>query len=280
MSLLNFSDHLNALRKTLFQISLVVLLGFILTFSYSNEIIAYLSQPIKTNRSGIQATPIKVVEVHNYDSTPRFYRGEKIAPNETRRIEIKEEGLYLFSPAEGLIISLKISFWLGLLLTAPIWLVPLILFILPALYAHERKLLFPALFTLAIFLGAGILTALQVTLPLTNHYFIDYNQEIGTNLWGLENYIDYTLTLIIAHGVGFELIAILFLLVHYQLIDLDFLKTKRRHVIVLSLILGAILTPPDVLSQLAVAIPLYLGYELILVYGALRQKKLFYAHGN
>lgn len=280
MSSANFSEHLNALRKTLFQISLIILIGFIISFSYSNEIIAYLSSPLKNTRSTLQAIPLKIVEVHNYGTTPSFFRGEKIAPHETKRIEIKEESLYLFSPAEGLIMALKISLWLGILFTAPLWLIPLIVFIMPALYAHERKIILPVLLTLASFMAAGILIALQLTLPLTNHYFLNYNQEIGTNLWGLANYIDYSLTLILAHGIGFELIAILLLLVHYRFIDLDFLKSKRRHVFVISLIVGAILTPPDIFSQLVLALPLYLGFELILIYGSLRKKKLLYAHGN
>ena len=280
MSSSSFSEHLDAFRKTLFQIVCVIAIGFAFSFSYSNEIIALLSSPLKDKPKGLVIAPVRVLEVHNPDNFPLYYRGEEIAPHETRRIEIKGEGLYLFSPAEGLITALKISLWTALLFTAPIWIIPVFLFILPALHSHERRLILPFFLTLAIFMGLGIGMALKVTLPITNHYFLDYNREIGTNLWGLANYLDYTVTLIIAHGVGFELIGALFLLVHYQLIDLDFLRSKRRHVMVISLVLGAILTPPDILSQLLVALPLYLGYELILFYGSLRKRRLFYAHGN
>ena len=280
MSPSNFSEHLDALRKTLFQITCIIAIGFVFSFTYSNEIISFLSSPLKNSSKGLEIVPVRIMEVHNPDNFPLSYRGEEIAPHETKRFEIKGEGLYLFSPAEGLITALKISLWTAFLFTAPIWIIPLFLFILPALHSHEKRLIIPFFSTLSFFMGAGIWMALQFTLPITNHYFLDYNRDIGTNLWGLSNYLDYTVTLIFAHGVGFELIGVLFLLVHYQLIDLDFLKSKRRHVIVISLILGAILTPPDVLSQLLVAMPLYFGYELILLYGSLRKRKLFYAHGN
>lgn len=276
----SFSEHLDALRKTLFQIVCVITIGFIFSFSFSNEIIEFLSSPLKEKRSGLQVTPVKILEIHNPEKRALLYKGEEIAPNETKRIEIKGEGLYLFSPAEGLIMALKISLWTAILFTAPLWLIPLFWFISPALHAHERRFIIPFFLTLATFLGLGIWMALKLTLPITNQYFLTYNQDIGTNLWGLANYLDYTTTLILAHGVGFELIGALFLLVHYQILDLDFLRSKRRHVMVLSLIIGALLTPPDVLSQLLVAIPLYFGYELILLYGSLRKRRLLYAHGN
>lgn len=262
-----FSEHLDALRKTLFQIVCIISFGFALSFTYSDSLIAFLSKPLE---QAAPIIPIQVFEVTNPYDTPLVFKGETIPPHQTKRIETKGSSLHLFSPAEGLITSLKISFYSALLLTAPIWIIPLLAFVLPALHTHEKKLLIPFLSTLILFLALGLWTALAFTLPFTNRYFLDYNQSLGTNLWGLSNYLDYTLTLIFSHGIGFELIGALFLLVHYRLIDLDFLRSKRRHVIVLSLIIGAILTPPDVLSQLFVAVPLYLGYELILLYGFLK----------
>ncbi len=228
------SSHIDALRKTVFSCVLILAVGFIIAFSFSDLIVHWMTEPVK---------PL----IH--------------------------QPFALFSPAEGFMIALKISLWASLLFTAPLWAIPLSLFFLPALHPHEKKAVIPFILLSLLFLALGIVLAYKVTLPLTNEYFWQFNETLGVNLWGLKAYTDYALMLILSHAIGFEGIAALIILVHTGIIPYEFLASKRRHALVISLILGALLTPPDVLSQLFLAVPLYLGYELTLLYGYFIQRK-------
>ena len=81
-----------------------------------------------------------------------------------------------------------------------------------------------------------------------------------------------------ANGVAFEIGAILFLLVHYRLISAEAMREKRRYVILAAFILGALLTPPDVLTQLLMAVPLIILYEIAILYASLRSQKMIEEH--
>lgn len=228
------SSHINALRKTLFTIVLILIAGFCLTFFYSDRIVHFLTEPV---------------------------------------LPLIHEPFALFSPAEGFMIAIKISFWTSLLVTAPLWIIPLLQFFMPALHPHEKKAILPFILLSLIFLAGGLILAYEVTLPLTNLYFWEFNETMGQNFWSLKGYIDYALMLILAHAIGFEGIAALLILVHLNIIPYEFLVSKRRHAIVISLVIGALLTPPDILSQLFLALPLYLGFELTLLYGWFRGRR-------
>lgn len=185
----------------------------------------------------------------------------------------KSRSLSLFSPIEGFTTSLKISFWLGILLAAPIWIFLVTQFIKPGLRPFEKKRILPILLTSFTLIGLGILTAYCFTLPLTNAYFAAFNQSLGVNVWSLSNYVDYVLTIMLGHGIAFAAASILFLAVFFDWISPETLAGYRRHAIIAVLILAAILTPPDVLSQLLLAIPMLLLFEGALLYGRLSRKK-------
>ncbi len=182
--------------------------------------------------------------------------------------------VFLFSPIEGFIAVFRLSFWLSLLGTSPYWIFAIIRFLLPALRKNERSWL-PGFFLLsALFISLGFLLCLTLTLPLATQYLFDFNREIGVNLWGFSSFLDFTLMLLFSHGIAFEIGAVLFFLIHVRILDGHMLAKKRRHAIVVSLVIGALLTPPDVLTQICVALPLILFYELAILYSKLRQKNL------
>lgn len=176
--------------------------------------------------------------------------------------------LFIFSPIEGFIAIFRLSFWAGALCTAPYWIGGLIRFAKPALRGREKEWI-PLFFILStLFIALGFLFCLKVTLPLTTLYLFDFNRTLGTNLWGLSVYLDFVLMLFFAHGALFQIGALLFFLIKTGLIQAEHLAKKRRHAIVASLIVAAFLTPPDVLSQVALAVPLILFYELAILYGS------------
>src|SRR5204863_41436 len=110
-----------------------------------------------------------------------------------------------------------------------------------------------------------------VTLPLANQYLFLFNNSIGQNAWTLIHYVQYVLFLCLGHAIAAELGLLLLTLVHFRFLSPDWLIAKRRYMIVLAFVLGAFLTPPDVLTQLLLALPLIALYEVAIWYAKWRQ---------
>jgi sec-independent protein translocase protein TatC len=176
------------------------------------------------------------------------------------------QGFALFSPLEGFLSAMKLSFYLAVLITFPYFLFHAFKYLAPALSEALASLCLKSFLFLFLAFAAGTSLAFFVSIPLANAYFYSFNQTIGSNLWGISGYIDYLFHMVFAHAIIFQLGAALLLAIHYGIIKRDFLQKKRPHALVGSLILGALLTPPDMFTQLFVAIPLYLLYELALMY--------------
>ncbi|MFC2049225.1 twin-arginine translocase subunit TatC, partial [Chlamydiota bacterium] len=180
------------------------------------------------------------------------------------------EKLYLFGPLEGFALALKLSFWGGLVLSSPLWLYFLLRFLMPALRAREKSLIFPFLGLSLLCVLGGIAFAYTITLPLVSSYFAQFNAGLGENMWGLKESVNLSLGLLLAHAIVFELYVVLLFLVHFGLFPYLLLKKVRKGVIVAIFILAAILTPPDVLSQLLLAFPMLLLFESTLLYARLK----------
>ncbi len=181
-----------------------------------------------------------------------------------------EQTLVILSPIEGFTSMLRVAFWGALLISAPIWGYFCYKFFAPALYTQQRGIIIPFLALSFCCVMIGISIAIFAILPLANEYFLLFNSSLGDNLWSLEKYLDYSLLLILATGVAFELGALLFFAIHQGIIKNETLIHYRRHAIVASFILAALLTPPDVLTQILLAIPLCLFYEIGIIYSKIR----------
>jgi len=174
--------------------------------------------------------------------------------------------LVLLSPLEGIVSVMRISFWTGVVVSSPLWIWSLMRFISPGLHDRERRLTISFLMTSLAFIVIGGAFAFFVTIPLANQYLLAFNQGIGINLWSLERYLDYTLFLILANAIAFECGAIGIFAVRLGVVTAETLSAKRRHAILGAFILATILTPPDVLTQLMLAIPLIALYEGLIIY--------------
>jgi sec-independent protein translocase protein TatC len=179
----------------------------------------------------------------------------------------------LLSPTEGFSAALRVCLWFSLLFSAPVWGIYLIRFISPALPpAPQRSLyIFSGIMYAAILLALFI--AHTLTLPLTNSYLWSFNATLGNNAWHLERYIDYMLLMLIAHGSSAILITALFFSLHVGWLKVHWLASYRRHVLLGTFIFSALLTPPDIFSQVLLAIPLYILFEASLCYGYWRQRE-------
>lgn len=275
-------DHIEALRKTFVRILLVVAFGIILSFSFYENLFSLLTDPLKQadviTKEGLVTQTLRRERLLNTTTEEIVYREGRlqhiIAPGGYLDVDkpVKENKLLILGPLEGMMTAFKISFWVGLVATSPIWCFYLIQFILPALKSQEKALIIPFVMMSLLFLSGGFFFAYQITIPLANGYLEAFNSGIGTNLWSLAQYLDYTVVLLLGHGLAFEFCLILLFLVHLRVITAEQMIRWRRHMIVAAFIVGAILTPPDIFSQVMLAVPLILFYEVAILYARLRAK--------
>lgn len=292
-------DHLEELRRTLIKMAWVILLGTGAAFAFHQSIVEFLTEPLQTlttfHHSKLETYDLKTHRTINTGKEPIFFEipEESVLKNlspeaqsiENQRFLLPPQGyiewesakpiqnLLILSPIEGFATSLKVSFWLGIAGTSPLWLYFIFQFIAPALHQQERLLVWPFFVLSMLFISLGACFAYTITIPIANSYLFAFNEKLGLNLWSFTQYIDYSLLIILSNALAFELFAVLLLLVHYGFLKAQMMKDKRKHVIVAAFIIGAILTPPDILSQLLLAIPLIILYELTILYALLRESR-------
>ena len=289
-----FWDHVSELRKTLIHIFVWILIGSCLCFIFYQPIIAILTYPLhkKTVRSP-QVYEVKQERLFNHESHAIIYHSSRTPSYVSKGSHLLENGSYfippggyldvektvpsqnliVLGPLEGISTVFKVCFWLGLVITSPAWGFALLRFISPALKGNERGLILPFISLSYFFIITGILFAYFLTIPAANLYLSAFNSGIGTNLWTLSHYLDYTFFLVMANGVAFEMGLILLFLVHLRVLSMEIMVNYRKYMIVLSFIVGALLTPPEILTQLMLAIPLMILYELAIFYARFRRSK-------
>ncbi|AGH48820.1 Sec-independent protein translocase subunit TatC [Sphingomonas sp. MM-1] len=170
---------------------------------------------------------------------------------------------------EAFFVEIKVAFFSALMLAFPVVANQLWQFVAPGLYAKEKRALLPFLaFTPLLFI-AGAAMAYYVAMPVALHFLLSYQGNIGgvsqEALPGVGNYLDFVTKFIFGFGVAFLLPVLLMLLERAGIVTRAQLKSGRRYAIVGAFAVAAVLTPPDVISQLMLAIPLVLLYELALI---------------
>jgi sec-independent protein translocase protein TatC len=131
----------------------------------------------------------------------------------------------------------------------------------PGLYQHERKLALPVIVSSFVFFLIGMAFAYFLVFPIAFGFFANYTPEGVTMMTDIDKYLSFVLTMFIAFGITFEVPVIVIVLVRMRMVSLEKLKSIRSYVIVGAFVVGAIFTPPDVVSQLLLAVPLWLLYE-------------------
>ena len=222
----SFVSHLVELRDRLIRSLIVVLALFFVCFYFSGEIMKFLSLPL-------------------YEALP-------------------EGSKPIFTDQAGAFFTLtKVSFMTALLAALPWVLYQAWAFVAPGLYEHEKKFALPLIFSSVFFLVAGIAFAYTFVLPAAYKFFIAMSSRTGADtLQDLQKYWDFTLAIFFGFGLTFEVPVVEMLLVKVGIVNVEQLKQARRYVIVGAFVVAAVLTPPDVLSQFMLAVPLIMLYEL------------------
>lgn len=221
------NEHFIELRKRVFYCLLTFCTLFGFSFSFAKPIYQYLAVPLLQQLPTVHLIAISI-------TTPFF-------------------------------VQLKIGFLFALLLGMPFFLAQLWQFIAPGLYQQEKKLVLPLLLLSCFLFYIGIAFAFYIILPLALNFFVSCVPQQVNLMADMKNYLDFILTILLAAGGAFQIPILTHLAIRLNWISKEALRKKRPFVILLAFILGMVLTPPDVISQILLAIPMWLLFELGLI---------------
>ena len=159
-------------------------------------------------------------------------------------------------------VPLKVTLMAAFLIALPYVLWQVWAFVAPGLYHHEKRLALPVIVSSCVFFLIGMSFAYFLVFPIAFGFFAAYAPEGVTMMTDIDKYVSFVLTMFIAFGVTFEVPVVVIVLVRLRIVSLQKLRSIRAYVIVGAFVVGAIFTPPDVVSQLLLAVPMWLLYEL------------------
>ncbi len=221
----SFLSHLFELRDRLIRVLLSVGVVFVCLFPWAKELYALLAQPLlATLPQGGQMIATDVV------------------------------GVFL--------VPMKVALMVAFLIALPYVLYQVWAFVAPGLYSHEKRLALPLVAASVILFFVGMAFAYFLVFPTVFGFMAKVAPEGVAWMTDIEKYLSFVMTTFIAFGVTFEVPVIVIVLVQMHIVELVTLRQWRPYVIVGAFVIGAIFTPPDVISQLMLAIPLCLLYEL------------------
>jgi sec-independent protein translocase protein TatC len=181
---------------------------------------------------------------------------------------------------ETFVTYLKLSFFSALFFSFPIFLIQIWKFIAPGLYSNEKKAILPFMIATPVLFLLGAFLAYQFIMPLAIKFFLSFESLTSQTSMPIQleakvsEYLSLIMIFMIAFGLSFELPVLLILLATVGFVDSKYLSERRRYIIVIIFIVAAIITPPDPISQIGLAIPLMLLYEIsILIIKYLEKNK-------
>jgi sec-independent protein translocase protein TatC len=168
---------------------------------------------------------------------------------------------------------IKVAFLAGVLLAAPLIFYELWMFAAPGLYQKEKKFLIPFVVSSTVLFVGGSLFGYSVVFPFGFKFFMGFSNEYVKALPSVKQYFSFSTKLLFAFGVVFELPVVIYFLAKMGLVTPALLKKKRKYAILLTFVIAAILTPPDVITQCMMAGPLIILYEIGILVARFAQKK-------
>ena len=241
----SFTSHFIELRTRLIKTIIFILILFIGSYTYAEQIYSFLVDPYA---NAVKDDPV------------------------SRR-------LIFTALHETFITYLKVAFFTAIFFGSPILLIQIYKFIAPGLYKNEKKALLPYLISTPILFLLGGLLVYYLVMPLAIKFFLSFetmgsNSNLPIQLEAKVNeYLSLIMRLIFAFGISFQLPILLNLLARVGIVNSNYLKKTRRYFIVIIFTVAAILTPPDPITQVGLAIPLLLLYELSIITVRLTEKK-------
>ena len=231
-----FLSHLEELRKRLIGCAIAVGIGFVISYIFAERLFQVLISPLKA----------------------QMPEGDR---------------LIFTNLPEMFFAYLKTAFVAGILLAAPYLFYQIWLFVAPGLYQKEKSYVIPfVVFSSILFVG-GALFGYFVVFPFGFKFFLGFANDYIQALPSVQQYFSFSIKLLFAFGIVFELPVVIFFLSRMGLVTPDLLKRKRKYAILGTFVLAAILTPPDVITQCMMAGPLIVLYEIGIIISRIAGKK-------
>ena len=230
----SFTSHLVELRQRLIYCFVSLFIIFVISYAFAEYIYSFLVQPYA---NAVQS-------------------------------DIENRRLIFTALQEAFLTYLKVSFFVAIFLTSPVILMQIWKFIAPGLYKNEKKALLPYLLATPILFFLGGLLVYYLVMPLAIKFFLSFETSSLSNSLPIQleakvnEYLSLIMKMIFAFGLSFQLPVILNLLARIGVVDSKFLKDRRKYVIIIIFSFAALLTPPDPITQIGLAIPLLILYEL------------------
>jgi len=231
-----FMSHLVELRDRLLRAVLVILILFLALFTFSNELYSLLAEPLLIHLP--QGSNMIATDVASPFLTP-----------------------------------FKLAMMTAIFISMPFILYQLWAFIAPGLYKHEKSLAFPLLFSSIILFYVGMAFAYFVVFPLMFAFFTGITLEGVTMMTDISKYLDFVLKMFFAFGLAFEVPIATILVISTGMTTADKLAEKRPYIIVVAFVFGMLLTPPDIVSQMLLAVPMWILFELGLIFSRILTRK-------
>jgi len=231
-----FTAHLEELRTRLIRCFIAVGIGFAASYAFKEKLFQILITPLTTVMNP----------------------GDKI--------------IFTGLP-EAFFTYLKVSLLSGLMLAVPVILYEFWMFVAPGLYKKERKILVPIIILSSFFFVGGSLFGYFIVFPYGFRFFLSFSTDTIQALPSMKEYLGFSSKLLLAFGLVFELPLVLTFLARLGVVSVDFLKKNRKYAILLFFVGAAILTPPDVVTQTMMALPLMLLYEISIIGARIFGKK-------
>jgi len=220
-----FISHLIELRSRLLRAIVAVVVVLVVLFPWAKDIYAFLAMPLL-----------------------------RVLPHGATMIATDVTGTFL--------VPLKVTLMAAFLIALPYVLWQAWAFVAPGLYQHEKRMVLPVLVSSFVFFFVGMAFAYFLVFPIAFGFFAGYTPAGVQMMTDIDKYLSFVLTMFMAFGITFETPVVVIVLVRLRIVSLEKLRSARPYVIVGAFIVGAVFTPPDVISQLLLAVPLWLLFEL------------------
>ena len=181
--------------------------------------------------------------------------------------------LIFISVAEAFFTYMKVAFIAGLILTSPVILYQIWAFVAPGLYRHEKRYVVPFILLGSFFFALGIFFGYFVAIPVGFKFLLGYATDFIKPMPSMKEYLSFSIKFLLAFGLVFEFPVVLLILAKIGVVDSKKLARQRKYAILLIFIFAAVMTPPDLISQVLVALPLMGLYELSILLAKLFGKK-------
>ncbi|WP_313165139.1 twin-arginine translocase subunit TatC [Sedimentibacter sp.] len=177
------------------------------------------------------------------------------------------------APAELLLSYVKIAVISGFVVSAPFLILQIWIFVSPGLKKKEKRTIATSLFVGGIFFIAGVLFAFLVVLPIMLQFFMGFQIEEIEEMISFSSYLTFVINTLLSFGIIFELPIIMVILTRFRIINVSFIKKNRKYTILIIFIVAAILTPPEVITQILLAVPMILLFEVGVLFASLVERK-------